>query len=82
VEAVRKAVPEMKLRAFAVMCFGLAALPLMQSQTHNHALTETLGTVTFANSCSPSVQPNFNRAVGTDALFSVWSSNTGLQCSS
>jgi hypothetical protein len=38
------------------------ALPLT-SQTHDHASTETLGSVTFSTSCSPAVQPQFNRAV-------------------
>jgi tetratricopeptide (TPR) repeat protein len=34
-----------------------------QQHDHQRAMTETLGTVSFSTSCSPAVQPDFNRAV-------------------
>jgi tetratricopeptide (TPR) repeat protein len=33
------------------------------AQTHDHASTETLGSVNFATSCNSAAQPQFNRAV-------------------
>jgi tetratricopeptide (TPR) repeat protein len=39
----------------------LAPTPAHPQADHHHA--ETLGTVTFATSCNPKVQPQFNRAV-------------------
>ncbi|MDT8067501.1 MAG: hypothetical protein ROO76_04975 [Terriglobia bacterium] len=41
----------------------LITVPLFAQETHNHPAPEKLGTVSFANSCSSTVQPQFNRAV-------------------
>src|SRR5687768_93453 len=47
----------------AVLTAFVAAGAGAQQPAHAHGGSETLGTVKFATSCSPSVAPQFNRAV-------------------
>lgn len=52
----------MKIFVAVILCAWTITVPL-DAQTHDHASMETLGSVTFKTSCSPAVQPSFNRAV-------------------
>jgi hypothetical protein len=52
----------MRVLVAVVLCFGGFVVPVC-CQVHEHAPAETLGSVTFATSCSAAVQPQFNRAV-------------------
>ena len=53
----------MKRFISATLCLWTAVVSPLHSQLHDHASTETLGSVTFVTSCNPIVQPQFNRAV-------------------
>ena len=52
----------MRIPVAVLLCAWTITFPL-DAQTHDHASMETLGSVTFKTSCSPAVQPAFNRAV-------------------
>jgi tetratricopeptide (TPR) repeat protein len=54
------------------------APPSLQSQVHDHAANETLGSVTFVTSCKPTVQPQFNRAVALMHSFQFGSAIEGF----
>ncbi len=45
----------------AILCITLSGV--LVAQEHDHPVPEKLGTVSFPTSCSPSVQPKFERAV-------------------
>jgi hypothetical protein len=68
----------MKMLAFTTLCFCTAVLPQLHSQDHNHASTETLGSVSFNTSCKPTVQPQFNRAVALMHSFQFGSAIQGF----
>lgn len=59
------------------LCAWTMASPLT-FQVHDHASTETLGSVTFSTSCSPAVQPAFNRAVALMHSFQFGSAIQGF----
>src|SRR5713101_2138693 len=46
-----------------VFSLSLIASPVCAQEKHEHPAPEKLGVVTFANSCAPSVQARFERAV-------------------
>jgi Flp pilus assembly protein TadD len=59
------------MRRIVLSSLATASLALPAAAQHEHgAATETLGTVTFASSCAPAVQPTLNRAVAM--LHSFW----------
>ena len=59
------------MRRIALAALATAALALPAAAQHEHgAASDTLGTVTFASSCAPAVQPTLNRAVAM--LHSFW----------
>ncbi len=53
----------MKLFISAALCLCATTCPTLHPQAHDHTSPETLGSVTFNTSCTPAVQPQFNRAV-------------------
>jgi tetratricopeptide (TPR) repeat protein len=53
----------MKMLIAVTLCSCIMALSPLTSSANDHASTETLGSVAFSTSCSPPVQPQFNRAV-------------------
>lgn len=58
----------MKLRCSVLLCSAALAIPILvrgaEPSTHAGAVaTERLGTVSFSNSCAPSLQVSFNRGV-------------------
>jgi hypothetical protein len=68
----------MKMIVLATLCLWAAVASPLDSQVHNHASTETLGSVTFSNSCSRTVQPQFNRAVALMHSFQFGSAIQGF----
>jgi tetratricopeptide (TPR) repeat protein len=52
----------MRLLLILALSAGAQALPV-QTEQHNHSSPEKLGTVSFATSCRPEVQQDFNRGV-------------------
>lgn len=68
----------MKLFIATTLCLCAFAAPTLHSQTHDHASAETLGSVTFATSCNPTVQPQFNRAVALMHSFQFGSAIQGF----
>jgi hypothetical protein len=52
----------MRLLLILALSLGAQTLPV-QTEQHNHSSPEKLGTVSFATSCRPEVQQDFNRGV-------------------
>jgi tetratricopeptide (TPR) repeat protein len=57
----------------------LLSFSLFAQETHNHPAPEKLGTVSFANTCSPKVQTQFNRAVALLHSFTFPDAEKGFQ---
>ena len=67
----------MKLRLVFVVL--LTVVPLSAQEAHNHPAPEKLGTVSFANTCAPAVQSQFNRAVALLHSFTFPDAEKGFQ---
>lgn len=69
------------MRAFFTVagCVMLLAAPAVAHEEHHHAAGETLGTVSFATSCKPEVQADFNRAVALMHSFQFGPAVDGLR---
>ncbi|CAN5685815.1 hypothetical protein BH10ACI4_BH10ACI4_16490 [soil metagenome] len=68
----------MKILVSAMLCLWVLVVRPLHAQAHDHASTETLGSVTFSTSCSPTVQPQFNRAVALMHSFQFGSAIQGF----
>lgn len=66
-----------KLRLTLVLIF--ATCPLFAQESHHHPAPEKLGTVSFANTCAPAVQAQFNRAVSLLHSFTFPDAEKGFQ---
>ncbi|HEU5403040.1 MAG TPA: hypothetical protein VFU86_16910 [Terriglobales bacterium] len=64
------------------LCLTVALVvcaPLFAQETHNHPAPEKLGTVSFANTCTPAVQAKFNRALALQHSFTFPDAEKGFQ---
>lgn len=68
----------MKIFVSTALCLWAAVVSPLHAQVHDHASTETLGSVAFSTSCNPAVQPQFNRAVALMHSFQFGSAIQGF----
>jgi len=69
----------MKATIYAVLAvLALASRSIAQEEHHHHPAPEHLGAVHFANSCTPSVAPAFDRAVALLHSFAYEAADAGF----
>jgi hypothetical protein len=68
--------PKLRPAPFSLL---LLTTGLLAQETHNHPAPEKIGSVSFSISCSPSVQPQFNRAVALLHSFAYAAAESAFQ---
>jgi tetratricopeptide (TPR) repeat protein len=68
--------PKLRQALFSLLLLTAASLA---QETHDHPAPEKLGSVSFPISCSPSVQPQFNRAVALLHSFAYATAEIGFE---